>query len=78
MRDYGEEKVIGLVHYRRGHKEQKAAGAEGMEIKFERGYLNKLLHGQHDSDRVYIEWMQGIASVDIKKKLAIRERIGNI
>ena len=79
VRDYGEEKVIDLVHYRRGHKEQKAAGAEGMEIKFERGYLNKLLHGQHDSDRVYIERMQGtIASVDIKKKLAIRERIGNI
>lgn len=79
VRDYGEEKVIDLVHYRRGHKEQKAAGAEGMEIKFERGYLNKLLHGQHNSDRVYIERMQGtIASVDIKKKLAIRERIGNI
>lgn len=79
VRDYGEEKVIDLVHYRREHKEQKAAGAETGEIKFERGYLDKLLHGQHDSDRVYIERMQAtIASVDIKKKLAIRERIGNI
>lgn len=79
VRDYGEEKVIDLVRYRREHKEAKADGAENMEPKFERGYMKMLLHGQHDSDRVYIERMQAtIASVDIKKKLAIRERIGNI
>ena len=43
--------------------------------KFARGYLKKLLHGQHDSDRVYIEKMQAtIPSIEIRKKLAILER----
>ena len=80
VRDYGEEKVIDLVHYRRGHnREEKAAGCEEREAKFARGYLKKLLHGQHDSDRVYVERMQAtIPSVEIRKKLAIRERLSNI
>lgn len=48
-------------------------------MKFARGYLKKLLHSQHDSDRVYLEKLQAtIPSIEIRKKLAIRERIGNI
>ena len=79
VRDYGEEKVIDLVHYRREHKQLEATGTEDVEPKFSRGYLKKLLHGQHDSDRVYLEKMQAtIPSVEIRKKLAIRERISNI
>lgn len=79
VRDYGEEKVIELVHYRRSPREKKAAGCEETEPKFARGYLRKLLHGQHDSDRVYLEKIQAtILSVEIRKKLAIRERISNI
>ena len=67
------------MHYRRSHREEKAAGCEDIEPKFARGYLKKLLHGQHDSDRVYLERMQAtISSVEIRKKLAIRERISNI
>ncbi len=79
VRDYGEEKVIDLVHYRREHKQLEATGTEDTEPKFARGYLKKLLHGQHDSDRVYLEKMQAtIPSIEIRKKLAIRERISNI
>lgn len=79
VRDYGEDKVIDLVHHRRSHLEKKAAGCEETEPKFARGYLKKLLHGQHDSDRVYLERMQAtIPSVEIRKKLAIRERLSNI
>lgn len=58
---------------------QPEHGTEEVEAKFARGYLKKLLHGQHDSDRVYLEKMQAtIPSVEIRKKLAIRERISNI
>ena len=79
VRDYGEEKVIDLVHYRREHKQLEATGTEDAVPKFARGYLKKLLHGQHDSDRVYLEKMQAtIPSIEIRKKLAIRERISNI
>ena len=40
--------------------------------------LELLLH-HHDNDRVYIEKMQAtIPSIDIRKKLAIRERLGGI
>lgn len=79
VRDYGEDKVIDLAHYRRSHREEKAAGCEETETKSARGYLKKLLHGQHDSDRVYLERIQAtIPGVEIKKKLAIRERLSNI
>lgn len=79
VRDYGEDRVIDLVRYRRSHREEKAAGCEESEPKFARGYLKKLLHGQHDSDRVYLERIQAtIPGVEIRKKLAIRERLSNI
>ena len=79
VRDYGEEKVINLVRYCREQKKNEATGTVGGEPKFARGYLTKLLHGQHDSDRVYLEKIQAtIHSVDIRKKLAIRERLSNI
>ncbi len=79
VRDYGEEKVIDLVHYRREHKQLEATGTEDAEPKFARGYLKKLLQGQHNSDRVYLEKMQAsIPSIEIRKKLAISERISNI
>ncbi|MED9903441.1 MAG: ISLre2 family transposase [Lachnospiraceae bacterium] len=78
VRDFGEEKIIDLVKYRRAHKEQ-ATGTDGAEVKVSRGYMKTLLYRQHDSDRVYIEKMQAtIPSMEIKKTLAIRERIGNI
>ena len=79
VRDYGEEKIIDLVHYRRENKALKAAGAEEMTFKFERGYMNTLLHGQHNSDRVYIEKMQAtIPSVEIKKIVTIRTHLSGI
>ncbi len=77
--DYGEDKVIGLVYYRRLYREEKTAGCEDKEPKLARGYLKKLLHGQNDSDGVYLERMQeAISSVEIRKKLVIRERLSNI
>ena len=79
VRDYGEDKIIDLVHYRRENKELKVAGAEEMTFKFERGYMNTLLHGQHNSDRVYIEKMQAtIPSVEIKKIVSIRNHLSGI
>jgi len=42
------------------------------------GRCGLLLHS-HDNDRVYIEKLQAtIPSIDIRKKLAIRERLGGI
>lgn len=79
VKDYGEDKIIDLVRRRREQKELQATGTEGMETKFARGYMRKLLHGQHDSDRVYLEKMQAtIPGIEIRKKLAIRERLNNI
>lgn len=79
VRDYGEEKVIDLVRYRREHGELRATGTEDAEIRFARGYMKKLLFEEHNSDRVYLEKMQAtIPSVEIRKKLAIRERISSI
>lgn len=79
VKDYGEEKLLELVHYRRSHQGEKVAGAEEVEQSFARGELRKLLHGKHDSDRVYLEKMQAtIPSIEIRKKLAIRERLNNI
>ena len=44
-----------------------------------RGYMRELLLHRHDNDRVYIEKMQAtIPSIDIRKKLAIREQLGGI
>lgn len=78
VRDYGEDKVIDLIHYRKLHG-KKAAGCEETEPKLARGCLRKLLQGQNDSDRVYPERMQAtFPSVEIRKKLAIRERLNNI
>ena len=57
-KDYREEKIIDLVRRHREQKVLQAMGTEGMEPKFARGYMRKLLHGQHDSDRVYLEKMQ--------------------
>ncbi|MBD5529868.1 MAG: hypothetical protein HDR02_15935 [Lachnospiraceae bacterium] len=75
----GIKSVIDLVHQRREQKELQATGTEGVEPKFARGYMRKLLHGQHDSDRVYLEKMQAtIPGIEIRKKLAIRERLNNI
>ena len=68
--------VNGPVHFNR---EYMAAGWEEIGPKFGRGYLKKLLHGRHDSARVYLERMQAtIPGVEIRKKLAIRERLSNI
>ncbi len=79
VKDYGEEKILELVKYRRSHKQEEATGTEGIPVRLNRGYIASLLYHHHDSDRVYIEKMQAtIASVDIRKKLAIRERIRGI
>ena len=78
VKDYGEEKILELVKYHRSHK-QEATGTEGISVSLNRGYMTSLLHHQRDNDRVYIEKMQAtIASIDIRKKLAIRERIRGI
>ncbi len=51
------------------HK-QEVTGTEGISVSLNRGYMTRLLHHQHDNDRVYIEKMQAtIASIDIGKSL---------
>ena len=79
VKDYGEEKILELVKYRRRHKQEEATGTEGISVRPNRGYMRELLLHHHDNDRVYIEKMQAtIPSIDIRKKLAIRERLGGI
>lgn len=79
VKDYGEEKILELVKYRRSHKQEEATGTEGISVRPNRGYLRSLLLHSHDNDRVYIEKLQAtIPSIDIRKKLAIRERLGGI
>lgn len=56
-------------------KQFQETGIENGELKFDRGYLRKLLHGQCDSTRVYLEKIQtSILSLEIRKKMAIREK----
>ncbi len=79
VKDYGEEKILELVKYRRSRKKEEATGTEGIGVWQNRGYLRRLLFHRHDNDRVYIEKMQAtILGIDIRKKLAIRERLGGI
>ena len=79
VRDYGEEKVIDLVHYRRKCMEQKAAGTGDIDPKLTREYLKEMLYREHDSAMVYVEKLQAtIPSLEIRKKLAIRERLNSI
>ena len=80
VKDYGEEKILELVKYRRSHKQEEATGTEGgISVRPNRGYMRELLLHRHDNDRVYIEKMQAsMPSIDIRKKLAIRERLGGI
>lgn len=79
VKDYGEEKILELVKYRRSHKQEEATGTEEISVRPNRGYMRSLLLHSHDNDRVYIEKLQAtIPSIDIRKKLAIRERLGAI
>lgn len=79
VKDYGEEKILELVKYRRSHKQEEATGTEGIPVRPNRGYMRSLLLHSHDNDRVYIEKLLAtIPSIDIRKKLAIRERLGGI
>ena len=79
VKDYGEEKILELVKYRRSHKQEEATGTEEISVRPNRGYMRSLLLHSHDNDRVYIEKLQAtIPSIDIRKKLAIRERLGGI
>ena len=79
VKDYGEEKILELVKYRRSHKQEEATGTEGISVRPNRVYMRSLLLHSHDNDRVYIEKLQAtIPSIDIRKKLAIRERLGGI
>ena len=79
VKDYGEEKILELVKYRRSHKQEEATGTEGISVRPNRGYMRSLLLHSHDNDRVYIEKLQAtIPSIDIRKKLAIQERLGGI
>ena len=79
VKDYGEEKILELVKYRRSHKREGARGTEVITVRPNRGYMRSLVLHRHDSDQVYIEKMQAtIPSIDIRKKLAIRERLGGI
>lgn len=79
VKDYGEEKILELVKYRRSHKQEEATGTEGISVRPNRGYMRSLLLHSHDNDRVYIEKLQAtIPNIDIRKKLAIREHLGGI
>ena len=79
VKEYGEEKILELVKYRRSHKQEEATGTEEISVRPNRGYMRSLLLHSHDNDRVYIEKLQAtIPSIDIRKKLAIRERLGGI
>ena len=79
VKDYGEEKILELVKYRRSHKQEEATGTEEISVRPNRGYMRSLLLHSHDNDRVYIEKLQAtIPSIDIRKKLAIQERLGGI
>lgn len=79
VKDYGEEKVGKLVRYCREQRHGRATGIDGMVIVPERISMQTLLHQKHDNNKVYIEKMQAtISSVEIRKKLAIRERIKGI
>ncbi|MDE6641419.1 MAG: hypothetical protein K2K63_12935 [Acetatifactor sp.] len=50
----------------------QATGTEDERPKFPRGYLARLLHEQHDSDRLYLGKIRAtIHSLEIRKKLAI-------
>lgn len=79
MKDYGEEKILELVKYRRRHKWEETTGTEGITVHPNRGYMRSPLLHRHDNDQVYIEKMQAtIPSIDIRKKLAIREQLEDI
>lgn len=70
VKDYGEEKILELVKYRRSHKQEEATGTEGISVRPNRGYMRSLLLHSHDNDRVYIEKLQAtIPSIDIRKSL---------
>lgn len=53
VKDYGEEKILELVKYRRSHKQEEATGIEGISVRPNRGYMRSLLLHHHDNDRVY-------------------------
>ena len=58
---------------------KKQRETDGISVRPNRGYMRSLLLHSHDNDRVYIEKLQAtILSIDIRKKLAIRERLGGI
>lgn len=79
VKDYGEEKVGELVRYCREQRHGRATGTDGMIVAPDRVSMQTLLHQKHDNNKVYIEKMQAtISSVEIRKKLAIRERIKGI
>ena len=79
VKDYGEEKILELVKYRRNHKQEEATGTEGISVRPNRGYMRELLLHRHDNDRVYIEKRKATnPSRDIRKKRAIREQLGGI
>lgn len=61
-KNYGEEKILELVKYRRSHKQEKETGTKEKSVCQNRGYMRNLIFHRRDNDRVYIEKMQATIS----------------
>lgn len=73
VKDYGEEKILELVKYRRSHKQEEATGTEEISVRPNRGYMRSLLLHSHDNDRVIVLWEQLNKNInnDLKKQILI-------
>ncbi|HIV17108.1 MAG TPA: hypothetical protein IAB17_03875 [Candidatus Alectryocaccobium stercorigallinarum] len=78
VRNYGRDKIIDLVQYRRDQQVQKLA-ATGTDGLIDQATKKKYKAGQRQN-RAYIERIQATLGVSstVRKALAIREQIGNI
>lgn len=50
VKDYGEEKILKLVKYRRSHKREEATGTKGITERPNREYMKELVLHQRDND----------------------------
>ena len=78
VRNYGRDKIIDLVQYRRDQQVQKlaATGTDGLIDQA----TKKKYKAEQRQNRAYIERIQATLGVSstVRKALAIREQIGNI
>lgn len=78
IRNYGREKVIDLVNYRR-ERELSVAAATGTDGMIDESQRKRYTAKQKEAQR-YAEALHGTlsGSSTVRKILAIREQIGNI